>query len=183
MCSNPYLAKQQRGRKVSCCRMFKEWLGFPPWCLVWSFYSPKGPRSCWSSIWKALVAFCSRVHRTAWCTSDTAQCNDYESLDWLVSTSMGYRTVRWSKWPVAPANVSTSRWLVGTPDCPTLRADCPVIYSRHWLILPESSPFGQTVYRTVQWVASDCPTFCFSFQFYFCSFWHDFTKSLALRQI
>jgi hypothetical protein len=29
-----------------------------------SFYSPKGPMSRWSSIWKALVAFCPRVHRT-----------------------------------------------------------------------------------------------------------------------
>jgi hypothetical protein len=34
------------------------------------FYSPKGPRSHWSSIWKALVAFChgctrlSGAHRT-----------------------------------------------------------------------------------------------------------------------
>jgi hypothetical protein len=28
------------------------------------FYSPRGPRSCWSSIWKALVAFCLRVHWT-----------------------------------------------------------------------------------------------------------------------
>jgi hypothetical protein len=27
------------------------------------FYSPKGPKSRWSSIWKALVAFCPWVHR------------------------------------------------------------------------------------------------------------------------
>jgi hypothetical protein len=29
-----------------------------------SLYSPKGPRSRWISIWKALVAFCPQVHRT-----------------------------------------------------------------------------------------------------------------------
>jgi hypothetical protein len=28
------------------------------------FYSPKGARSRWSSIWKALVAFCLLVHVT-----------------------------------------------------------------------------------------------------------------------
>jgi hypothetical protein len=38
-----------------------------------SFYSPKGPRSHLIFIWKALVAFCPRVHRTVRCTSNSAQ--------------------------------------------------------------------------------------------------------------
>jgi hypothetical protein len=38
------------------------------------FYSLKGPKSCWSSIWKALVAFYPRVHRIVWCTLDSEQC-------------------------------------------------------------------------------------------------------------
>jgi hypothetical protein len=38
------------------------------------FYSPKGPMSPWSSIWKALVAFCSWVHRTVRCIPNSEQC-------------------------------------------------------------------------------------------------------------
>jgi hypothetical protein len=37
------------------------------------FYSPKGARSRWSSIWKALVTLCPRVHRTVRCTPDSEQ--------------------------------------------------------------------------------------------------------------
>jgi hypothetical protein len=39
-------------------------LGFYSMAPKGSFHSPKGPRSCWSSIWKDLIAFCPRVHRT-----------------------------------------------------------------------------------------------------------------------
>jgi hypothetical protein len=60
-----------------------------------SFYSPKGPRSRWSSIWKAMIAFCPRVHRTVRCTPDSEQCNDYKIPDWLVSCSGGHGTIRW----------------------------------------------------------------------------------------
>jgi hypothetical protein len=67
------------------------------------FYSPKGPRSCWSSIWKALVALCPWVHRTVRYTPDSEQCNSYKILDWLVSCSRGYQTIRW-----------------GAPDCSIL---------------------------------------------------------------
>jgi hypothetical protein len=59
------------------------------------FYSPKGLRSRWSSIWKALVAFCPWVHRTIRCTTDSEQCNGYGISDWLVSCVGGHRTVRW----------------------------------------------------------------------------------------
>jgi hypothetical protein len=33
------------------------------------FYSPNEPRSRWSSIQKALIAFCPWAHRTVWCTT------------------------------------------------------------------------------------------------------------------
>jgi hypothetical protein len=155
-----------------------------------SFYSPKGPNSCWSSIWKALVAFCPWVHRTIRCTPDTAQCNDYESLiGWFpLLGGTGLSGAPNDYWPCA--NVSSSRWLAGTPDYPALHADCLMIYSRWWLILVESSPFSQTVHSTILWVALD-QVWCYADQSNFsflipnlvCSFWLDFIKSLALRQI
>jgi hypothetical protein len=67
-----------------------------------SFYSAKGPKSRWTFIWKALVVFYPRVHRTVRCTPDTVQCNSYESLDWLLSAS------------------GASICLVGAPDCSVL---------------------------------------------------------------
>jgi hypothetical protein len=114
-----------------------------------SFYSPKGPRSRWSSIWKALVSICPWVHRTVRCTPNTEQCNTYESPDWLVSCSGGHRTIRCSMCPLVLADVATCRWLAGTSDCPVLRTDCPMIYSRRWLNFPMSRPWSD---RT-----PDCP--------------------------
>jgi hypothetical protein len=74
------------------------------------FYSPKGPRIHWSSIWKTLVASCSRVHRTIRCTLDSEQCNDYEILDWLIfcfgGTKLSGAPV--DHWPLA--DVAASRW-------------------------------------------------------------------------
>jgi hypothetical protein len=55
-------------------------LGTSSMLLGGSFYSPKEPRSCWSSIWKALVAFCPWVHRTIRCTPDTKHCVIYFHL-------------------------------------------------------------------------------------------------------
>jgi hypothetical protein len=55
------------------------------------FDSPKGARSHWSSIWKALVAFCPLAHRTM---NSMRAGHDRESPDWLVSTSMAHRPVR-----------------------------------------------------------------------------------------
>jgi hypothetical protein len=136
------------------------------------FIAPKWPRSHWNSIWKALVALCPRVHRTVRCTPDTTQCNSYRSLFGCFPLLGGtepsggwHRNVRCSCWPLAPADVSTSRWSAGTPDYPALRADRPVNYSRQCLVFSESSPlisagsctglFGAR--RIVRWVASDRP--------------------------
>jgi hypothetical protein len=38
------------------------------------FYSPKGPRSRWDSIWKVILAFCRVVHWTVRCTTGHEQC-------------------------------------------------------------------------------------------------------------
>jgi hypothetical protein len=114
-----------------------------------SFYSTKGPRSHWSSIWKAPVAFCLRLHQTIRCTPDTAQCNGYGSLYWLLSTSGGtgpssgwHRTVRCTYWQLAPANVTTSRWPAGTPGCSAFRTDCLVNCSRWSLFFPRAALFS-----------------------------------------
>jgi hypothetical protein len=74
------------------------------------FYSPKGPRSRWSSIWKALVAYCLWVHRTVRCTPDSEQCNNYKIPDWLVSCSRGYQTVRWVALDRSVYHVTVGPW-------------------------------------------------------------------------
>jgi hypothetical protein len=111
-----------------------------------SFHSPKGLRSCWNSIWKALVAFCPRVHQTVRCTPDIAQCNGYESpighfllLGGTEPSDGWHRTVRCTCWALAPADVSSSRWATGTPDCSVLHADRPVNYSRRSLLFLRAS--------------------------------------------
>jgi hypothetical protein len=38
------------------------------------FYSSKAARSRWSSIWKAILAFCRVAHRTVRCTTGHEQC-------------------------------------------------------------------------------------------------------------
>ena len=38
------------------------------------FYSPKAARSRWEQIWKAILAFCHRAHRTVRCTPDSVRC-------------------------------------------------------------------------------------------------------------
>jgi hypothetical protein len=110
---------------------------------------PNGLRSRWSSIWQALVSFCPHVHWTVWCTPDTAQCNNRESRDWLISCSRG--TVPSGApsdcWP--SVNVAASRWPASTSDCPTLHAYGPVNYSCR----------GLKFSRAVSWPdrAPDCP--------------------------
>jgi hypothetical protein len=81
-CSNLYLMKQQHGREVVELQYAQRMLVYCSMVPRGSFYSPKGCRSRWSYICKAMVAFCPRVHGTARCTTDTTQCNDYISPDW-----------------------------------------------------------------------------------------------------
>jgi hypothetical protein len=64
-----------------------------------SFYSPKGQKSSLIFIWKALIAFCLRVHRTVRCTPDSEQ-SQVSFLLWrsqplLATGPMAHQTVRW----------------------------------------------------------------------------------------
>jgi hypothetical protein len=159
------------------------------------FYSLKGPRSRWSSIWQALVAFYSRVHQTVRCTPDNEQCNDRESPIgyFLLLGGTGLSSAPCDCW--SEADVATSRWLAGAPGCPVLRADGPVNCSRRRL---KFSRVGSTADR-----APDCsvhtglsggwhrtircnsihPISPFSTLFSFAPFCFGFITSLALIQI
>jgi hypothetical protein len=55
--------------EVQSCSVLKRCFGSSSRCLG----GPKGPRSRWSSIWKAMIAFCPWVHRIVRCTPDTTQ--------------------------------------------------------------------------------------------------------------
>jgi hypothetical protein len=98
------------------------------WCsapCTWDpFYSPKGVRSRWSSIWKALVAFCQRVHWTVCCT--TRQWTVRNSLPCLVKPTIAtiglvaHRIVRWrigqscaALWPLAKSDVTEPPTVLG----------------------------------------------------------------------
>jgi hypothetical protein len=111
-----------------------------------------------------------------------------ESSDWLLSCSggtgsTGFGTVLsgapLDRWP--ETDVAASRYVAGTPDCPTPCADCLVNYSRHKLknLRAESWPD----------CAPDCPVFPLQHLFLFLSlfsfapFGLYFIKSLALKQI
>jgi hypothetical protein len=119
-----------------------------------SFYIPKGPRSRWSSIWKALVAFCpwcaglSGAHRTLHSATVAYLLIGYFLLLGCTGFSGGWhRTVRCSYRSLAPADMSNSRWPAVTPDCPALCAEHLVNYSRGSLPILKSNPYGLTVTR------------------------------------
>ena len=107
------------------------------------FYSPKGPRSRWSSIWQALVDFRPRVHRTV----NSAMAENPLIGYVLLLGGTGPSGAPLDRWP--EADVATSRWLAGTPDCSALRADGPVNYSRCRLKFPRASNMADR--------APDCP--------------------------
>jgi hypothetical protein len=124
------------------------------------FYSPKVARSCWSSIWKAIVAFYPWVHRTV---NNTRTGRNKESPDWLVSTSGGHQIVRCACRPLASVDVVTSHCAAGAPDCLAPRANCPMNFSRHRLKNPRAASLARPctelsdAHRTVRWVALDRP--------------------------
>jgi hypothetical protein len=70
------------------------------------FYSPKGARSHWSSIWKAILAFCQVAHRTVRCTTGHEQ-----SLSGAWSPSFSGEADRWTFGPIGA--LDTTRC---TPD-------------------------------------------------------------------
>jgi hypothetical protein len=131
-CPNLNLLKQMREFDVTALLDVQRLLGVVLHAPRIPFYSPKGARSRWSSIWKALVAFCPRVpdypvHTRQWTVRVG---RGRESSDWLISYSGGHRTVR--------CGAAASRCAAGTLDCPAPRVDRPVNYSRRRLKTQEN---------------------------------------------
>jgi hypothetical protein len=80
------------------------------------FYSPKADRSCWSSIWKAILAFCRVAHQTVRCITGHEQC-----LSGVRSPSFSGEADR------------CALRLVGAPDTVRCTPDNPVRPTDHWL--------------------------------------------------
>jgi hypothetical protein len=127
-----------------------------------SFYSPKGPRSRWSFIWKLPAFLYSWVHWPVQCTPDNSCATVTKSLIGRFPSRVSTRLSsdppsRWSllAWP-------NSRWPPITPDCLVLSPDCQVNFSRWGPTKAEAEQFGHTTaglfgaHRTVWWVALDC---------------------------
>jgi hypothetical protein len=93
------------------------------------FYRPKTARSRWSSIWKAIVAFCPWAHRTVRCPTGQRTVRNF--LPFLPKTTvaakalMPHRTVWCGLVTIGAA---------GSPDCPVCivrcTSDSPMNYSR-----------------------------------------------------
>jgi hypothetical protein len=84
------------------------------------FYSPKAARSRLSSIWKALVAFCSWAHRTEQCVIPFLF---WQSRPLQLLTLVAHRTVRcdlltvgWATCHPLIARSTVARGAAGTPD-------------------------------------------------------------------
>jgi hypothetical protein len=95
--------------------------------------------------WLPSVCGCiglSDAHRTVRCTPDTALCNDYKSSDWLVSCSGGIGPSGAPCDHCPLADVATSRWLAGTPDCPALHTDGLMNYSQCRLKFPRAGSWS-----------------------------------------
>jgi hypothetical protein len=105
------------------------------------------------------------VHRTVRCTPDTAQCNSHRILigHFPFQVGTGLSGALPDRWQRLACQIAIGCIHTGVPNCPVLRADCPVNYSQGSLAKPESGPFGRTVtrlsgaHRTVRWVALDRP--------------------------
>jgi hypothetical protein len=180
------------------CRMFNGYLFLDLHAPRGPFYSPKGPRSHWRSIWKALVAFCPRVHQTVRCTPDSEQCVGWARAEnpWLAAflfwgtgpSDVGHRTIQCATWPLLLADMAASRCVAGTPDCPAPRTDRLVNYSQHRLkILRAESWLDHApdclVGGTAPSSALQSSTLSLNLSlFSFAPFGLEFIKSLALRQ-
>jgi hypothetical protein len=92
---NLSLTNQQRGCRGSELWCAQSMLGYCFMAPRGSFYSPKGPRSRWSFIWKLLafpVCGCTGMSGGA---PDTAQCNCQQIPDWSLFISDGHQTIWW----------------------------------------------------------------------------------------
>jgi hypothetical protein len=100
------------------------------------FYSPKEARSRWSSIWKAIVAFCPWAHWIVRCTTGQGTVRDFlpfvAKLIVATTTPVAHRTVQCGIPTVgevhtSPADYAADLWCGrgshtgqpgGTPDSP-----------------------------------------------------------------
>jgi hypothetical protein len=144
-----------------------------------SIYSPKGQGSRCSSIWKALVSFCLRVHRTVRCTPDKEQCPisflKRPSRPLAAAPRLAHRTVRCTPDMSGAACRQLARatrlprgrgWLrptvghwreplaPGAPDSPVHTGHVRWIIASASGSVPESGQFGRLVsslaHRTVR---------------------------------
>jgi hypothetical protein len=125
-----------------CSSMLKVCLCVSSMRLGGPFIAPNGPRSRLSSFgrpWLPFVRGCTRH-----CTVQRLR------IAWLATFRFwGHQTIRCTYWPLAPADVWSSRWPVGTPNCPVLSAYPPVNYS-WWSPFSREQPFRPDC-------APDCP--------------------------
>jgi hypothetical protein len=166
------------------CSM-RVWCSAP--CLGVPFIAPRDLRlvgAPFSRPWLPSVRGCTRLS-DAHQTMNSAR----ESPDWLLSASGGHQTIWWvapdrpvhhmivGPGPTWPLSVGAT----GTTDCLVLRADGPVNYSWRRLKFPRGSSL---VDRAPDYPAQRSPVqFLLLNLTLFCSFWLDFIKSLALREI
>jgi hypothetical protein len=115
-----------------------------------SFYSPKGPRSRWSFIWKLPPLFCLWVHRTVQCTLDSSCATSTKSLIGCFPSRVGtglsgdppscWSLLTWTntRWPPTHWTV---RWILADEAQPRLRLDSSVIQPLDYPVLPRLAHF------------------------------------------
>jgi hypothetical protein len=123
----------------------------------------------------------SGAYRTV---NSTSTVRDRESPDWLVSFSVGHRTIWCVIWPLALGR----RSMADTPDCQAPRADCPVNYSRRSQENPRAESLADRApecpVHTGPSGAAQSSTFSsFLSLSSFYSFGLHLVESLALRQV
>jgi hypothetical protein len=127
------------------------------------FYSPKAARSRWNSIWQAILAFYSSVHRIVrWRTRQWTVHAQYTVENPLI----GWFPFLWGTEPsgvgTGPSDAPCDRWRSSTWQIAVARLEHPTVWclartSRCSEEKPESREFAQTVHRTVRWWAPNCP--------------------------
>jgi hypothetical protein len=129
------------------------------------FYSPKAARSCWSSIWKEIVAFCLWTHRTvssARSPSFSGEADPYShgllgTLDSPVRPGDRWREPRVARWlryqPLARAWLA-HRIVRCTLDSPMNYSRGSPNFSRDQRVHCVRQPMHRTVWCTAGWCKS-----------------------------
>jgi hypothetical protein len=130
------------------CSVLLEYLMYNSMVLRGSFYSPNGPRSYWSFIWKLLafpIYVCTRLSDG---TPDSVQYNGHQIVDWLPSFS----------WDTGQFGVPSDRWsllmwliVVGYLSHRTIWCSAPTI---RWVIAKGARPNPSVTSSAIQ--SLDC---------------------------